>query len=76
VLSAKALLVVAAQNSHIIRLLSRGVRLAGVDAAIDYGNRIETLNEAARASETTGKAAEEFSKPPRLMRFPTVTLGL
>jgi hypothetical protein len=72
VLSAKAMLVVAAQNSHIIRLLSRGIRMDGVDAAIDYGQEIKTLNGAETVTNRTGTAAKELAHAPRLMRFPAL----
>ena len=60
---------VAAQNSQIIRLLSRGVRLDGVDAAIDYGQEIRSLNSAAQVTGKTSQAARELAKPAPLMRF-------
>jgi hypothetical protein len=44
--SARAMLLVAAQNSHIIRLLSRSVRLDGVDKAFDAAARIQMHNAA------------------------------
>jgi len=69
VLSAKASILIAAQNSHIIRLLSRGVRLDGVDAAIDYGRRVKSLNSARRVSRHVLEAGTKLAAPPTLMRF-------
>jgi hypothetical protein len=70
VISAKAVLLVAAQNSHIIRLLSRGVRLEGVDSAIDYAHHIKAMNGAKRVSRTVLESGVKLAAPQPFMTFP------
>lgn len=69
-LSARALGLIAVQNSHIIRLLSRNVRLDGVRAAMEWGDRVEGLNNL-HAQEQAFEAYTKDLEPPRMMSFPS-----
>lgn len=65
-LSAKSTLLVAAQNSHIIRLLARKVRLDGVENALAYGRRVRALNQVEQdkksLSATFGKDSRDAQR--------------
>ena len=70
-INARATLLVAAQNSHIIRLLSRSVRLDGVDKALSYGARMRAKNSMHERRDATRSFTEAALEPPRMMRFDT-----
>lgn len=72
--SARASLMIASQNSYIIRLLSRAVRLDGVDMALESGARLAGKNQAREAAEGFGTLAEEALTPPRMMTFDDIDL--
>jgi hypothetical protein len=62
-------LLLAEQNSHIIRLLARTVRLDGVDKSMRAADRLGGLNDAYRRAEGTDALASDALKPPRMMQF-------
>jgi hypothetical protein len=68
-ISARAQLAIMAQQSHMIRLLSRMVRLDGVDKAIAVGERIDAMNAAHARREQTQEIFLEAIDPPRMMRY-------
>jgi hypothetical protein len=68
-ISAQAMLLVAAQNSHIIRLLSRGVRLDGVDKALEYGERMKAKNHRYDQARQTSTFVDDALKPAPMMNF-------
>ena len=68
-IGARATLLVAAQNSHIIRLLARSVRLDGVDKALSYGARMRAKNSMHERRDTTRSFTEAALEPPQMMRF-------
>lgn len=55
-ITARGIVLVAAQNSYIIRLLARGVRLDGVNMALDYAARMDQRN----AAYVFDQEAEDF----------------
>jgi hypothetical protein len=65
-------LLIAEQNSHIIRLLARSVRLDGVDKAIRAGERLGSLRDSYRRQDATEALAAEALKAPGLMKFEAV----
>lgn len=67
--AAHANLVVAEQNSHIIRLLARTVRFDSVDKAVRAGERIGAMNDIYSRREATATFMADALQPPRLMRF-------
>ena len=69
VLTAKAQVLAAAQNSHIIRLLSRSLRLDAVDEAIEYGARIRSMNRMEKTLKSSGEFAKKAIEPPSMMDF-------
>ena len=68
-LSARANLVVAAQQSYVMRLLARAVRLHSVDATLEYGNRIDSRNDAYRQGATAQQFAAAAASSPPLVDF-------
>lgn len=68
-ISARASLLIAAQNSYMMRLLARGVRFDSVDAALQYGSRIGARNSAYEVRDETEKFMAEASRPPTLIDF-------
>jgi hypothetical protein len=66
-------LLIAEQNSHIIRLLARTVRLDGVDKAIRAGERLGAMRDTYRRQDVTAALAQDALKPPALMRFDAVS---
>jgi len=71
-ITARAQLMLVAQQSHTLRLLARVVRLDGVDKALRAGARIQARNFAYERQEETARFAEEALSPPRMMRFDPV----
>jgi hypothetical protein len=65
-------LLIAEENSHIIRLLARSVRLDGVDKAIRAGERLGAMRDSYRRQDATLALAGDALKPPALMRFDPV----
>jgi hypothetical protein len=55
-ITARGMMLLAAQNSYIIRLMARGVRMDGVNMAIDYGARMDQRN----AGYVYDQQSEEF----------------
>jgi len=70
-ISARAGLMVAAQQSHVMRLLARAVRMRTVDSALEYGRRIRARNSAYEQRDTTLAFAREALAPPALINFAT-----
>src|SRR5262249_48621277 len=66
-------LLIAEQNSHIIRLLARTVRLDGVDKALRAGDRLSSLRDSYRRQDAASALAADALKPPALMRFDAVS---
>jgi hypothetical protein len=62
-------LIVAEQNSHIIRLLARTVRLDGVNKALSAAERIGALRDSYRRGEATQALVVDALRPPPMMRF-------
>jgi hypothetical protein len=71
-ISARAGLLVAAEQSYVMRLLSRAVRFHSVDAAIEYGRRIQGRNSAYQARAESVSFAREALSPPPLINFASV----
>jgi hypothetical protein len=69
-LSARALALIAVQNSHVIRLLSRNVRFDGITGAMAWAGRVDSVNERDRLHEGLGKTLSSVQTPPRMMTFP------
>jgi hypothetical protein len=67
--SAKALALIAVQQSHIIRLLSRSVRLEGVETSARYKERLDDLRGVSDAEQATGELLRNAASPPQLMQF-------
>jgi len=72
IVAAHSNLLLAEQNSHIIRLLARTVRLDGVDKALRAGERIGALRDSYRREDATAALAADAMKGPRLMQFEAV----
>lgn len=70
--AAHANLLVVEQNSHIIRLLARTVRLDGVDKALRASDHLSGLRDSYRRQDATQALANDALKPPPLMRFDPV----
>jgi hypothetical protein len=68
-LSARSGLMLAAQQSHVMRLLARTVRLRSLDAALEYGRRIHARNSAYEQRDTTVAFAKESLAAPALIDF-------
>jgi hypothetical protein len=68
-IGARTQLLLAAQQSHIMRLLARGVRSDGVDMALEAGARIQGRNVRATQKTDVRDFAAEALTPPRMMRF-------
>jgi hypothetical protein len=66
---ARAQVMLVAQQSHLIRLLSRAVRLDSLDTAMAYGDRMERRNGAYRHRDEMTDMASTALRPPALMRF-------
>lgn len=62
-------LLIAEQNSQIIRLLARTVRLDGVDKAINASERLGALREDYKRRDATRAVSEDALKPPPMMTF-------
>jgi hypothetical protein len=69
----RANLLIAAQNSHIIRLLSRAVRLDAVNETVDYAHRLHSLEAGYATRDAMRDTAASFTTdsmlPPALMDF-------
>jgi hypothetical protein len=72
VVSAKALALLAVQQSYVIRLLSRQVRLEGVDYAMRYQARMSELRGLTAVEKATGQMLRDAAGPPRLLQFEPV----
>lgn len=68
-LSARALALIAVQQSHVIRLLSRDLRLDGVEAGLAWAKRVESLNELDRMKAEVTTSLQEAAAPPPMMHF-------
>jgi hypothetical protein len=68
-ISARANLLVAAQQSYVMRLLARAVRLHSVDASLEYGERIHAQNAAYEQRDLTTKFAAAATHAPSLIDF-------
>jgi hypothetical protein len=68
-ISARAQVLIAAQNSHIIRLLSRSVRLEGVDMALEYGQRVKAKNRVAETTDSVLDFVVRASSPQPFLTF-------
>ncbi len=66
-------LLIAEQNSHIIRLLARAVRLDGVDKAVRAGERLASMRDSYRRQDAAQALADDALKPPPMMRFDAVS---
>jgi hypothetical protein len=69
--TAEANLLLARQNSAIIRLLARSVRLDGVEKALLADEHLGALVGSQRHAEEAGSFAKEAVKPPTMMTFDT-----
>lgn len=69
VIQAKIQAVVAAQNSHMLRLMSRMVRREGVEDARHYQGSMQTLQVGSEMQKGRRNMAESVSKPPSFMHF-------
>lgn len=69
IVSAKAAALQAAQNSHIIRLLSRRLRFDGIRSAMDYGERVKAYKQQAELAAGLRKSLDKAATPPKMMRF-------
>jgi hypothetical protein len=69
VLSAKALAQIAAQQSQIIRLLSRDLRIGGVEAALEYKAQIDGLRDMEAAGRGVNAHFGSAGEAPRMMDF-------
>ena len=67
--NARATLLVAQQQSHIIRLLSRAVRLDGVEKALAYGARMRAKNSMYERRDTTRALTAAALAPSPMMTF-------
>jgi hypothetical protein len=67
--AAHANLVVAEQNSHIIRLLARTVRLDGVEKTLRAAERIGAVNDDADRRVATATFMGDALRAPRLVHF-------
>jgi hypothetical protein len=68
-LSARALSLVAIQNSHIVRLLSRRVRFDGIRGAMEWGRRVQGLQRDEAMTAEVDAHLERAEAPPRMMSF-------
>lgn len=68
-IAAHANLVVAEQNSHLIRLLARAVRLDGVDKAVRAGEHIGAMNDLYTRHDATAAFMTDALQPPKMLRF-------
>ncbi len=68
-------LLIAEQNSHIIRLLARAVRLDGVDEAVRAGERLSAMRDSYRRQDAAAAMATAALRPPSMMSFEGRELG-
>jgi hypothetical protein len=68
-LSARALALIAVQNSHVIRLLSRNVRFDGIRGAMEWAQRVDSVNRRDALQGDVRSAFADALLPPRMMRF-------
>jgi hypothetical protein len=68
-ISARASLMLAAQNSYMMRLLARAVRLDAVGASIDYATRMSARNSSYAVRDETESFLKEANRPPTLVDF-------
>lgn len=68
-LAARTQLLVAAQNSYLIRLVSRTVRLDGVDLALAYSRRLRGQNQLAAATPGLLEFALDAATPTSMVSF-------
>ncbi len=71
-ITARAQLMLVAQQSHTLRLLSRVVRLDGVDKALRAAARIQARNHEYERRAETARFADEVLRPPPMIRFDPV----
>lgn len=69
VVSARAMVILAAQNSHIIRLLSRTVQLDGVDRALEYRERMQAREQIDQFLTGSGELSKQAGQPARMLDF-------
>jgi hypothetical protein len=67
--TAETNLLIARQNSAIIRLLARSVRLDGVGKVLTADEHLGALQANQKHLEEAGTFAKEAVKPPRMMTF-------
>lgn len=69
IVQARALALIATQNSHTLRLLSRRTRLDGLYSAIEYGRRLRAYHDYRRHGAQSETYFRRVSQPPTFMRF-------
>jgi hypothetical protein len=74
-LSARALALIAVQNSHIIRLLARGVRTDGIKGALDWGQRAEGMNNRDALNDGVNETLGSVDPAPKMLAFPSLFDG-
>jgi hypothetical protein len=67
--TARATLLMVQQQSYLMRLLARTVRLDSVNASLEYGARMKTKNATYQRRSETFELTREALKPPPLMHF-------
>jgi hypothetical protein len=67
--TARATLLMVQQQSYMMRLLARTVRLDSVHAALDYGARMKSKTAAYERRSEAVALTKDALKPPALMRF-------
>lgn len=72
-LSGRALALIAAQNSHIIRLLARDVRFDGVRGAMEWAQRVGALNRSLKTRDQMSDTFGEVGKPPPMINARTLS---
>lgn len=68
-ISARAMMLIAAQNSYMIRLLSRSVRLDGVDHALEYRARMRARDGMRDVAQGSVDFMQSATEEPALMTF-------
>ena len=58
-----------AQESHVMRLLARAVRLESLGKAVEYGSRMNERNAAYTRHDALATLATSALEPPKMMRF-------
>lgn len=75
-LSARANILMAAQNSYLMRLLARTVRLESIDQAAQYGADIAAHNAPYSAHDAAVSFATDALRAPALINFGDATAGV